>query len=100
MHSAGNRAARRWQIHRRCPLFDTGGKLPPMSLIPVVHLELPISPRIFYKIRKVNLMFFLGAWGKMIHEKTYSKQSRDTVLLNRQYCVSSMNVYVSTYFEV
>jgi hypothetical protein len=51
-------------------VLDTGGNLPPMSLIPVVHLELPISPRIFDKIRKVNVMFFLGAWVKMIHEKT------------------------------
>jgi hypothetical protein len=46
-------------------IFDTGGKfatginnssetsgqnLPPVSLIPVVHLELRISPRIFEKI--------------------------------------------------
>ncbi len=26
-------------------------------------------------------MLFLGAWGNMIHEKTWSKQSRDSVPL-------------------
>ena len=29
----------------------TGGNLPPVSLTPVVHLDLRISPRIFEKIR-------------------------------------------------
>jgi hypothetical protein len=29
----------------------TGGNLPPVSLIPVVHHDLRISPRIFEKIR-------------------------------------------------
>ncbi len=32
-------------------VVDTGGNLPPVSLIPVVHLELRISPRMFKKIR-------------------------------------------------
>jgi hypothetical protein len=32
-------------------VVDTGGNLQPMSLIPVVNLELRISPRIFKKIR-------------------------------------------------
>jgi hypothetical protein len=32
-------------------VVDTGGNLPPVSLIPVVNLELRISPRIFEKIR-------------------------------------------------
>ncbi len=31
--------------------FDTGGILPPVSLTPVVHLHLRISPRIFEKIQ-------------------------------------------------
>jgi hypothetical protein len=31
-------------------VVDTSGILPPMSLIPVVHLHLRISPRIFEKI--------------------------------------------------
>ncbi len=30
---------------------DTCGKLPSVSAIPVVNLELPISPRVFEKIR-------------------------------------------------
>ncbi len=32
-------------------VVDTGGNLPLVSLIPVVHLDLRISPRIFEKIR-------------------------------------------------
>ncbi len=32
-------------------VVDTGGNLPPVSLTPVVHLDLRISPRIFKKIR-------------------------------------------------
>jgi hypothetical protein len=31
-------------------VVDTGGNLPPVSLTPVVHLDLRISPRIFEKI--------------------------------------------------
>ncbi len=42
-------------------VVDTGGKLPPVSLIPVEHLDLRISPRIFEKIRKgLNGM----GWGE------------------------------------
>jgi hypothetical protein len=33
-------------------VVDTGGNMPPVLLIPVVTLELAISPRIFEKIRK------------------------------------------------
>jgi hypothetical protein len=62
---------------------NTGGKIcqlyqhhmqkisPPVPLellIPVVHLDLWISPRIFEKF-EMTLVLFLGAWGKMIHEK-------------------------------
>jgi hypothetical protein len=32
-------------------VIDTGGNLPPVSLTPVVHLDLRIFPRIFEKIR-------------------------------------------------
>ncbi len=39
--------------------------LPPVSLTPVANLELRISPRIF----ETTLMVYLGAWGKLIHEK-------------------------------
>jgi hypothetical protein len=31
-------------------VVDTGRNLPPVSLTPVVHLDLQISPRIFEKI--------------------------------------------------
>ena len=31
-------------------VVDTGGNLPPVSLTPVVHLDLRISPQIFEKI--------------------------------------------------
>jgi hypothetical protein len=31
-------------------VVDTGGNLPPVSLTPVVHLELRISPQFFEKI--------------------------------------------------
>jgi hypothetical protein len=42
------------------------------SLTPVVHLELRISPRISKKFEMV-LMGYSGAWGKLIHEKTRSR---------------------------
>ncbi len=32
-------------------VLDTGGSLPPVSLTPVVHLDLQIYPRIFEKVR-------------------------------------------------
>jgi hypothetical protein len=54
--------------------------LPPVSVIPVVHLDLRISPRIFETV----LMGYSGAGGKLIHEKTRSKISRDTVPLKGQ----------------
>ncbi len=44
--------------------------LPPVSLIPVVKFE-------------TVLMDYSGAGGKLIHQKTISKKSRDTVPLNR-----------------
>jgi hypothetical protein len=42
--------------------------LPPVSLIPVVHLDLKIFPRIFEKFETV-LMRYFGAGGKRIHEE-------------------------------
>ena len=42
-------------------VVDTGGKnLPPVSLIPVVNLELQISPRIFEKIRNGPYGILMG----------------------------------------
>ncbi len=47
--------------------LDTGGKYLRVSLLPMVHLDLRIFPRIFEKI--MTLMLFSGARGKMIHGK-------------------------------
>ncbi len=44
-------------------VVDTGGKLPPVSLIPVVHLDSRISPRIFEKNRN-GLKGILWSWGE------------------------------------
>jgi hypothetical protein len=54
--------------------------LPPVSMTPVVHLELGISPRRSKK-SEAALTVYSGAWRKLIHEKTRSKKSRDTVPL-------------------
>ncbi len=51
-----------------------------VSLIPVVHRYLQKSPRIFEKF-ETFLMGYSGAGGKLIHEKTRGKKSRDTVPL-------------------
>jgi hypothetical protein len=42
-------------------------------LIPVVNLELRISPRIFEKF-ETALMVYSGAWGKLIHEKNQKQK--------------------------
>ncbi len=40
---------------------DTGGNLPPVSLTPVVHLDLRISPRVFEKNRNdPNVIIIMG----------------------------------------
>ncbi len=68
----------RWQICRRCR--DTGGNLPPvanllpLSLTPVVHLDLRISPRIFEKIRNDPSIIIRGlgecdSWKKNLKQK-------------------------------
>ncbi len=59
-------------------VVDTGANFPS-----VVHLHLRISPRIFEKF-EMTLTLFSRAWGKMFHEKTWSKKSRDTALLSGQ----------------
>ncbi len=43
--------------------------LPPVSLTPVVDLDLRMSPWISEKF-EMTLALFSGAWGKMIHEKS------------------------------
>jgi hypothetical protein len=49
--------------HFAAGVIDTGGKFAPVSLIPVVHLYLRISPRIFEKIRN-GLNGILWGWGE------------------------------------
>ncbi len=71
------------------PLFATGV----VDAGGVKHLDLQISPRIFEKIRNA-LMLFSGAWGKMIHEKTRSKKSLDTVpLIATLYLLESIGCF-------
>jgi hypothetical protein len=41
-------------------VVDTGGNLPPVSLTPVVQLDLRISPRIFEKIRNDPTVIIRG----------------------------------------
>jgi hypothetical protein len=41
-------------------VVDTGGNLPPVSLTPVVHLDLRIYPRIFEKNRNDPNVIFSG----------------------------------------
>jgi hypothetical protein len=53
---------------------------PPVSLIPVVHLELRISPRTFDKFETV-LMEYSGAGGKLIHEKNQRQKNLVTLSL-------------------
>jgi hypothetical protein len=54
-------------------VVDTGGNLPPVSLTPVVHLDLRISPRIFEKIRNDPNVIIRGL-GKVIHEKNLKQK--------------------------
>ncbi len=54
-------------------VVDTIANLPPLSLIPVVHLDLQISLEIFEKFR-MTLMLFSGGWGKMIHERNLKQK--------------------------
>ncbi len=47
--------------------------VPPVSLIPVVHLDLRIFSRIFENF-EMTLMLLSGAWGKMIHERNLKQK--------------------------
>ncbi len=49
--------------------------LPPVSTTLMVNLELQINPQIFEKKFETALMGYSGAWGKPIHEKTWSWKS-------------------------
>jgi hypothetical protein len=78
---------------QRCPnkiikifLLEDFFHLPPVSMTPVVHLKPRISPGIFEKIRngRNGILSYSGAGGKLIHEKTRSRKSRDTVPLKSE----------------
>jgi hypothetical protein len=65
---------------QRCPnkiikifLIEDFSHLPPVSLTPVVNLELRISPRIFEKIRN-GFNGILQGWGKLIDEKNQKRK--------------------------
>jgi hypothetical protein len=59
-------------------LLTPEANLPPVSLIPVVHLDLRISPQIF---EKTVPMEYSGAGGKLIHEKKPEAKNLVTLLL-------------------
>ncbi len=67
-----------WQICHRCQQhkWNWWKNLLPVSLTPVVHLDLRISPQIFDKIWNDPNVIFRG-----FMKKTLSKNSRDTVPL-------------------
>jgi hypothetical protein len=56
--------------------------LSPVTTIPVVYLELRISPRI--KKNETALIGYSGVWGKQIHEKNLMSKISGTVLLRKQ----------------
>jgi hypothetical protein len=69
---------------QRCPnkIFKTSPikdflRLPLMSMSTVVHLDAAntVSPQIFWKIFETALMGYSEAWGKLIHEKTWSRKN-------------------------
>jgi hypothetical protein len=53
--------------------------LPPMSLLPVVHLDLRISLRIWKNSKSFKC--FLGLGWRWFIKKTWNKKSRNTVPL-------------------
>ncbi len=75
-------------------VVDTGGNLPPVSLIPVVHLDLRYL-REFSKKFETILLRGSGAGGKLTHgKKTRSKKSRDTVPLTKSVVFSVSKIYI------
>jgi hypothetical protein len=61
--------------------------LPPLSLIPVVHLDLQISPRIFEKICK-DLMLLLKGLGEDDSRK--KPETKNLVTLSLKYMKNSV----------
>ncbi len=51
-------------------VVDTGGNLPPVSLTPVVHLYLRISPQIFEKIQNDPNVIIRGLGEGAFMKKT------------------------------
>jgi hypothetical protein len=60
--------------------------LPPVSLTPEANLYCEYL-REFSKKFETALTVYSGDWGKLIHEKTRSRKSRDTVPLTRKQLV-------------
>jgi hypothetical protein len=48
--------------------------LPPVSLTPVVHLECEYLHELSKKF-ETALIVYLGAWGKLIHEKNQKSKN-------------------------
>jgi hypothetical protein len=71
--------------------FTPVANLPPVSLIPVATWLANISSNFRKKFETV-LLEYSEAGGKLIHEKTESKKSCDTVPLNS----SNLNAIIST----
>jgi hypothetical protein len=61
------------QVHLLPVSLTPVANLPPLSLIPVVHLDLRLSPRIFEKIEQV-LTEYSGTGGKLIREKNQKQK--------------------------
>jgi hypothetical protein len=53
---------------------ETGGKLPPVLMIPVVYLDLCEYLREFSKKFETLLTEYSGAGGKLIHEKNQQQK--------------------------
>ncbi len=69
-------------------VVNTAANLPQVSLIPVVHLHLRISPRILKKF-EMTLLLFLGLGGRWFMEKHEAKKPHDTVPL-KGHCYQSL----------
>ncbi len=67
---------------------------PPVSLIPVVHLDLQVSPRIFEKICDDSNAIIRGLGEDDSGKKTRSNKSRDTVPLSLLYFTSHLEHFL------
>ncbi len=69
----------RWQF--ATGVVDTGGKFATSVVVTDGSPWLANSSANVRKKFEITLRLFSGAWGKVIHEKTWSKKSRDTAIL-------------------